>query len=281
MLRAGPFSDERIIALINRRFVPFYFDLSSRGFAGDAAARDFVVKAKPSYGGRAVSTPRVLFMTPDGKVVAEENNYATEAQFLATLRKLMRDQPGFMKPGKVEAERTSPEDKAQVAIDLLDSAGARKLLKGVESDRAHFMLGRLDRKAERWTPMKEHFAKVKDKDYRSGIRIEMAYERWADGEFRALLKALQEFPADNKRYTEARYLEGLALFHLGKKDEARAVWKSTIDGCAQDPWIYRADWAYCASKGRSSGLMSSAGPRTSLLNRIGYMGRANPDLAKR
>ena len=49
----------------------------------------------------------------------------------------------------------------------------------------------------------------------------------------------------------------------------------------QDPWVYRADWASCASKGRSTGMMTSAGPRTSLLNRIGYMGRSNPDLAKR
>ena len=43
MLRAGPFSDERVIAFVNRRFVPFYFDLSNRGAAGDAAAREFVV----------------------------------------------------------------------------------------------------------------------------------------------------------------------------------------------------------------------------------------------
>ena len=69
MLRAGPFSDERVVRLINRRFIPFYFDLSDRGFAGDPAARKFVVAARREMGGASVSTPQVLFMTPTGKVV--------------------------------------------------------------------------------------------------------------------------------------------------------------------------------------------------------------------
>jgi len=54
-----------------------------------------------------------------------------------------------------------------------------------------------------------------------------------------------------------------------------------IKGCPQDPWIYRADWAYCALKRKGGAMFSSSGPRTSLLNRIGYMGRKNPDLASR
>lgn len=68
MLRAGPFSDERIVRLANRRFVPFYFDLSNRGVAGDPAARKFVVKERKRLGGRSVPTPPVLFMSPDGEV---------------------------------------------------------------------------------------------------------------------------------------------------------------------------------------------------------------------
>ena len=45
MLRAGPFSDERVTGLANRRFVPFFFDLSVRGAAGDPDARRFLVQA--------------------------------------------------------------------------------------------------------------------------------------------------------------------------------------------------------------------------------------------
>jgi len=78
------------------------------------------------------------------------------------------------------------------------------------------------------------------------------------------------------------YYAGLGLFHSGKKEEAIRLWGKTITGCSQDPWIYRCDWAYCNAKANGGRKMfSSSGPRTSLLNRIGYMGRKNPDLAPR
>ncbi len=51
--------------------------------------------------------------------------------------------------------------------------------------------------------------------------------------------------------------------------------------CAQDAWIYRADWAYTNVKeGKRKGrrVFSTRGPKTSLLNRHGYVGRRNPDL---
>ena len=102
MLRAGPFSDARVVGLCNRRFVPFYFDLSNRGVAGDPDARAFVVAVRKELGGRAVPTPPVLFMTPDGEVVGEVSNYATEDQVLRTMLDLLEAHPEFAKPGPDE-----------------------------------------------------------------------------------------------------------------------------------------------------------------------------------
>ena len=72
---------------------------------------------------------------------------------------------------------------------------------------------------------------------------------------------------------------GLGQFHMGEKKVARKTWGGGIKTCSQDPWVYRADWAYVNSKGRKRGGFSTAGKRNSLLNRIGYMGRRNPDLS--
>ena len=41
-MRAGPFSDEAVNGLMNRRFVPFHFDLSPRGYLGDNHATKWV-----------------------------------------------------------------------------------------------------------------------------------------------------------------------------------------------------------------------------------------------
>ena len=268
--------------LVNRRFVPVFFDLSNRGFAGDPKARAFVVKAKPVLGGRGVPTPPVLFMTPDGKIVAEESNYATTEKFIERLKQVVRDNPEYMRPGKAEQELVILEDRAQVAIDLLDYARARKELVQADSPRACYLRGHLDRLDGKYDSMKKHFAKVGVGELRDDVRMESAHELWAAGKFKELRSALAKFPTKSNRFSEARYYEGLALFHLDKKTEAQALWASTIKGCPQDPWVYRADWAYCQSKSKGGRRrFSSAGARTSLLNRIGYMGRKNPDLVRK
>jgi len=106
--------------------------------------------------------------------------------------------------------------------------------------------------------------------------------RWNQEEFEDLRDHLQDFPKDNSRYTEARYYQGLALYHLGEKKQALALWKETIRSNKQDPWIYRADWAYTNVKqGRRGGwVISGNGEVPSPLGRIGYMGGRNPDLSR-
>ena len=109
-----------------------------------------------------------------------------------------------------------------------------------------------------------------------------AYRLWTEGTFKELKAHLKSLSKDSNRYTEARYYEGLALYHLGQEEKATKLWESTINACSEDPWIYRADWAYCNAKQKGRRMrFSSAGPRTSCLNRIGYMGPKNPDLKPR
>jgi tetratricopeptide (TPR) repeat protein len=265
--------------LLNRRFVPFYFDLSDRGFAGDTDAREFVTKKRRELAGRGVPTPPVLIMTPDGDVVDEASNYGSPDEVLAALRRALEKKPDYNRPGEAEQQATSPVERANILIDLQDLDGARKVLGREEDSAAHYLLGSIARAQKRWADMEKHLAKVTDKDLADDVQMERAYPLWYRGRFEELEKHLARFPRGSNRYTEAQYYRGLALHHLDRRKQALDTWKRTIKGCSEDPWIYRADWAYTQlQQGRGQGFFSSAGPKTSLLNRIGYMGRGNPDL---
>lgn len=278
MLRAGPFSDERVIGLANRRFVPFFFDLSNRGAAGDPDARKFLVAARPRFGRGSVPTPPVFFMTPDGKVLGEVSNYASSDEVLEAMQKVLRDHPAWAKPGSDEASLTGLE-RARLLVDLQDLDGALKLLGEGGDDAHHLARAKIHRRHAAWKAMERELSAVDDETLLDDVRMERAYPLWSGRKWPELEKHLTGFPKDSARFTEARYYLGLAQYHQKNTDAALETWKATIKGCSQDPWIYRADWAFCNAqqKGRRQ-RFSSRGPRASLLNRIGYMGRRNPDL---
>jgi tetratricopeptide (TPR) repeat protein len=272
VLRAGPFSDERVVRLANRRFVPFYFDLDTRGAAGDADARKFVVAARKDLKGSAVATPPVLFMTADGDVVGEVDNYASTEAILKKMHAVLDKCPDYAKPAKDERE-----DDPDAAFDLgLYERAAELFAKAGNA----YGVGRAARMLAKWDDMEKAFATVKDAALADDVTVERAYRLWVDRSFEELRDALKDVPATSNRYTEARYYLGLAYFHLDAKVDALKVWKETIKACSQDPWIYRADWAYCDVKDGGKGSYSSADPGSSCLGRIGYMGRRNPDLKR-
>ena len=242
-----------------------------------------MVKAKPKLGGRAVPTPPVLFMTPAGKVLGEVSNYASPDQVLATMRKVLKDHPQFNRMTPEEKNEPSPLKRAELLIDLQRYDDAKKALANETSDAAQYLLGRLARFRKDWPAMTKHFALVKDKKLQADVRMESAYRFWHANEFQKLAAHLKGFPKASTRYAEARYFEGLAAFHQGDKKNARSIWEQTIKSRkAEGRWIYRADWAFCASKQGKRRFFSSRGPTDSLLERIGYMSfRGNPDLKPR
>lgn len=260
--------------------MPFYFDLSNSGDAGDPDARKFVVAQRKELGGAAVPTPPLLFMTTDGKVLGEISNYADADKVLAGLLDILKKHPEFAAPAEAEKNVKDPIAKAQILIDLQDIDGARRVLEKEKSDEAQYLLGRLARFRGDWAEMDKRFALVKSAEYASDLKMERAYRFWSDGKFDKLRDHLKDFPEKSKRRTEASYYLGLAHFHTGDKKKAMEIWKTTIVKCAQDPWIYRADWAYSEAKG-GSGVFGATGGDGTLLKRIGYLGNKNPDLKKR
>lgn len=278
MLRAGPFSDERVIALIDLRTVPVYFDLDDGGAAADPRAREFVVAARKELSGRAVPVPPVLCMSAGGEILGEISNTATPDAFLAALLAILRAHPELDRPSPAEQAARTPLERAVFRIALQDAAGAEKLLEHEESEEAHYLLGRMARFRRDWKRMEDHLAKVKSAERLPDVRMERAYRLWSERRFDVLRAHLADFPAAHARFTEARYYEGLAHFHLGDSDRALSIWKQTIESAPEGPWVYRADWAFSSLKETARALVTTGDERVSVLGRVGYLGARNPDL---
>lgn len=258
--------------LLNRRFVPFYFDLFG-GHAGDAEARAVITKQRPKLAGGLTGVNPIFFVTPDGVIVDEMSAVeATHEGLVAKLLAVLAAHPDLAGPNAAEQRITDPVQRAEVLIDLFRDGEADRLLAGVDSPNAHYLRGRLAAWRSDFGAMHTQFAQLEGHaGFADDVRVESAWELWANREFEALAKQLADFPPQSPRYTEARYLEGLAHFHAGRKARARALWKATIAACGQDPWIYRMDWAW-ADTAAKPGARSPLG-------RIGYLGAyRNPEV---
>lgn len=264
-----------MVRLLNRRFVPFYFDMFG-GHGADAGARAAIARQRPELARGAIGVNPILFLTPAGDIVAEIlADSATTPGLLAKLEQVLREQPDFARPAAGEERLTDPVERAELLIDLRRDDEADRLLADVDQPRAHYLRGRLARWRGDFAAMRSHFGKLdKVAEFADAVRMESAYELWQGREYEKLAAHLAGFPATSARYPEARYYEGLAHYHAGRSKEARALWQATIKASEQGPWIYRMDWAWSDS-GKNPGLRS-------VLGRIGYMGAyRNPDLAAR
>lgn len=286
MFRAGLLGDEAIRRLVNRRFVPLYFDLDDGGAAADSAARAFVIAARPALGEGSVATPNALVMTAEGAVVAELDPYQTPEAFLAQLEAALRARPEFAQPSAAERALVDPLQRAALALDLGELVEAQRLLASLEGAQARYLAGHVARLRGDFEGMEREFARIEglaeSSVPREDLLVERAQAAWRVGDFARVTALTAAFPETSARVTEALYLRGLAAFHGGAREAALALWRTNIEGHAQDAWVYRSDWAYTELQG-GSGFVQLAvpGATKSLLGRIGYMGRPNPDLTPR
>lgn len=227
-----------------------------------------------------VPTPPVLFMNAEGEVLGEVSNYAPVDKVLAAMQKVLADHPAYAKPSAAEAKLDDPVAKARLALELLAYDAAAEHLGDPKDGPAALLRAVVARRQGDFETARRYLDRVKAPELAPDVRMERAHALWQAKQYKALRDALADFPADARRYTEARYYLGLAHHLLGETKAALDTWASTVKACAQDPWIYKADWAYTNVKEAGSGrrMFSTAGPKTSLLGRHGYMGNQNPDL---
>jgi len=268
-----------VVRLANRRFLAFHFDLNPFSPGGDLDAKAFVVRNRPDLAGFAVDPVGALIMTPSGEVLAEIDAFATAEELLQAMRDVLLRWPEIAGPFPTEAAPPSAIEAAEARIDLGDRRGAREILARDGSPRACLLLGKLARLEHDWEAMEAELKRVTDPALAVEVRMERAYRLWHTQEFEALARYLEGFPQDSPRYAEARYHEGLALYHVGKRKSALEVWRSMVRSLPQGPWVYRADWAYTTAIEGERREFSALGKRTSVLRRVGYPVE-NPDVTR-
>jgi tetratricopeptide (TPR) repeat protein len=235
-MRAGAFSDERVIALMNRRFVPYYFNRSGLGEGGSALASKFTTgRTKNPYAYFAA-------FTPDGTYLGESELYATKDDVLAWLSKLLKDHPEFDKPTAEEA-RAEGIAAARVLEETGRFAEAKERYATIGSplDEA-----RLARYALDWEAHDAALARAEAADQVAAERgLRLAAERkWADA--RALLeKAVRAHPG-SARMAEMRFALGVACWFLEDRDWAKFHWMWVVENLPEDRLAMRCRVAAAA-----------------------------------
>lgn len=235
-MRAGAFSDERVIALLNRRFVPYYFNRSGMGEGGNAEASKFTTgRTKNPYAYFAA-------FAPDGTYLGESELYATKDEVLLWLSKLLKDHPECDKP---TAEETRAEGIA--AARLLEETG-----RFAEAREKYAAIGapldeaRLARYARDWEAHDAALAKVDAADQvaaERGLRL-VAERKWADA--RPLLeKALRAHP-ESARRAEMRFALGVSCWFLEDRDWAKFHWMWVVENLPDDRLYMRCKVAAAA-----------------------------------
>lgn len=265
MLRAGPFSEDSVISLVNRRFVPFFFDIGKDSFAGDDDAREFLIKLKPEYGKSSVPTPPCFVFTPDGKLLTEIDNYTDARTFSEKLKQILDKNSEYNKLDDTEKKIIEKADKEEGFTDLIEAAKLHQEL--LEYDKAEkyyrsaiekgkekkwialFYLGQLFSRLENWREMTKCFSVTGKSEsnimaqFRDDMELEMVYEDLSKKDYKAakagLSHIIKNFP-DSDRTSEIKYNLGLAHYKLGEKEEAKKIWKELKKSVKRDRWVRRA-----------------------------------------
>lgn len=260
-MRAGCFAETRVINLLNRRFVSFYYNTGGPGLGKDRDAAAFLKgKTKNTYAFYAA-------FSAAGEPMGITDIYASKDNTFDFLVALLRQNPEF--------DRNTPEEEAilgrarkepgQVAAQLeagrlLEDLGRyrdanshyRRVVDGTASTTvtadAFRGLLRIARYNRRWieleTLAKE--AESRDADGKLMLAADLAMERGFRlkderkfAELRKLLESAIEKHAQSPRVSELRFYAGVACWFLEDMDSASYHWCWVVENLPDDRLVRR------------------------------------------
>ncbi len=241
-MRGGPFAETRVIELLNRRFVPYFFNTGGPGEGHDDAARSFVAGKVPNRWAYFAA------FAPDGHILGATGIYDGTDEVFAFLRALLRRHPEFDHPTDAERlalARSSQEVAAADALaagrigeELAKFAAARQayeraLTVGDAAERATARRGllRVARGDGDWPAHAAAIAAAASSGEAVALAVDLAIERGlhalAQRRFataRVTLESAIAAAQPSPRLAELHYEAGRACWFLGDRDQAKAHW---------------------------------------------------------
>ena len=261
-MRAGGFAEDRVIDLINRRFVPFFYNRSGHGEGDDAKASAFVTGK--------TENPYAFFAAFDenGNTLGETDLYADKNAIFDWLRDLLVKHPE--RAWHTEAEQATLERANDAPTDCEARLAAAKLHEelgdyadatrnyefvidhGEPSDaaRARVALLRITRYARDWDRHAKHEAALRelaaahalaehlhDADAERGHRL-VAQKDFAAA--RSLLQPASRRASASQRLAEIHFAAGLACWFLDDREWAKLHWCWIVENLPEDRLERRA-----------------------------------------
>ena len=269
-MRAGAFAEPRVIDLLNRRFVPFYFNTGGPGLGRDVAAAAFVKgKVKNKWAHLAA-------FKPDGDYISESGVYADKNEVFEYLVALLEEHPEYNamtaeEKKVVETATDLPEDaRAQArAARLYEELGeykeavaryenAASLFKDPKlAGEARLALARIIRYQGKWHKLESRLATVEsaNADNKLGLAADIAMERGYRliaqrkyKEARSLLDpAIKAYP-ESPRLGEMHFYAGVACWFLDDRGWANFHWCWVVENIPDDHMTRRC-YTAAASEG--------------------------------
>lgn len=256
-MRAGAFAEKRVIDLLNRRFVPFYFNRGGPGEGHDKAAAAFVKgKVKNQYAHFAVFDPK------SGDWLAESEIYADKDGIFEFLMKALADRPEFAKDTAAEAAILAKGDlrAASLAEEIGRYADAktwytRLVESGAASEEAHEAMRallRIARYQKDWVAQRSWAERLRaeaapERQATAAVDcdLELGYALIAEKKYAEARRLLQPTTkaADqvrSRRLAEAHVAAGIACFLGGDRDWAKFHWLFVVENLPEDRHYQRA-----------------------------------------
>jgi len=257
-LRGGPFADKRIIQLINRRVVPFFFNIGL-GHGYDKDAKELIVSVDKRFAGNAVPTPPIWVFSPDSKLIGTIGNYVQKDKFFKQLRAILDKNSAYDKFSEDEnriiglAEKTPDDSSAQIkAGRIFEELGKYEkasafYAKAVEvcqeassTAMAKLGLARIRRYEKDWVKFNSIVKNLNDSHQAQAsadIAMETAYDFLHQKDYQRAKHVLDiaiHQNSQSKRIGEMHYWAGVACFRLNQKNWANFHWCWVIKNIPDD-----------------------------------------------
>jgi len=267
-MRAGCFAEDRVIELVNRRFVPFYYCTGGPGLGHDNDAKAFVGKKTGNQ------WAFLAVFDVDGQLLGESAIYADKNAAYDFLQGILRSNPAVDRMTATDAVAVAAAEARGAALvdrlragDIFEKVGrydeATRLYSEIRASSvevpthvlADALLGllRIYRYEQAWPlhsaveaelraiAVKESSRLLADADAEAGYRL-IAARKYAEGrrvlQHRAQAETRGAQPS--RRLAELHFNAGIACWYLGDRDWAKFHWCWVAENMPEDRLCRRA-----------------------------------------